>query len=408
VITAVLAMIATMFVGLGGAARVSAGTDDYPSQWRSAAPDSLVDTWSEYNRECTSFVAFRLSSRNGFTMPFHDNATGWGADAQSRGYTVNMTPALGAVAWWSAGHVAWVEAIDGGSVTIEEYNFNFTHNYSERVIAASSVSGYIHFKDLATTPPPPPPSGVDLGSAVYMGGDHLGIGQSMSANRYLTSNDGRYVLLMQNDGNLVEYGPGLVPLWWSSTAGMGGAYVVMQADGNFVMYKSDGVTPVWATWTDGLNGSYVAVQNDGNLVAYQSNGVTAVWQSGKTGDMFTAMSTGTDRLTVGQSQLANQYLQSSDGRYRLLLIGDGNWVLYGPGYHVLWANWQMGSNGAYIVLQSDSNLVEYLANHATAVWATWTGGSGGAYVVVQNDGNVVMYQANGATAVWNTGTAGRI
>jgi surface antigen len=91
----------------------------------------------EYNRECTSFVAWRLHSRNGFDMPFHDNATGWGADAAARGYTVNMVPATGAVAWWGGGkgnHVAWVESISGSNVTVEEYNHDLHGNYSERTL----------------------------------------------------------------------------------------------------------------------------------------------------------------------------------------------------------------------------------------------------------------------------------
>jgi len=130
-----------------------AGTDDYPSPWRApTAQDSMYDSWHELNRECTSFVAWRLHSRNGFEMPFNDNANGWGSDATARGYAVNMTPAVGAVAWWSSGsgHVAWVEAVNGSNVTIEEYNYDLHGDYNERTIAAGSVSGYIHFKDLAS------------------------------------------------------------------------------------------------------------------------------------------------------------------------------------------------------------------------------------------------------------------
>ncbi|MGV3060499.1 amidase, partial [Streptococcus hyovaginalis] len=38
--------------------------DNYPLQWKSGwGPD----TWGMYKRQCTSFVAFRLSSANGFT-----------------------------------------------------------------------------------------------------------------------------------------------------------------------------------------------------------------------------------------------------------------------------------------------------------------------------------------------------
>lgn len=154
-ITCFLAAVVLTLSLVAGARVARAGADDYPAPWRApSAPDSLVDSWGEYSRECTSFAAFRLSSRNGFTMPFHDNAVGWGSDAQARGYSVNMTPAVGSIAWWTmapSGHVAWVEAINGSNVTIEEYNWNFTHNYSERTIAANSVSGYIHFKDMANS-----------------------------------------------------------------------------------------------------------------------------------------------------------------------------------------------------------------------------------------------------------------
>ena len=49
--------------------------DDYP--WKNLVQDSRLDPWREYVRECTSFVVWALYSRNGFSMPFHDNAIGW-------------------------------------------------------------------------------------------------------------------------------------------------------------------------------------------------------------------------------------------------------------------------------------------------------------------------------------------
>lgn len=119
--------------------------DNYPYKvgWQ-------VDPWGMYTRQCTSFVAYRLSTVNGFTLPrAYGNADVWGTRARSEGYRVDMTPALGAVAWWNTMHVAWVTAIDGDRVEIEEYNFNYTTNYNRRWIPKNSVSGYIHFRDLA-------------------------------------------------------------------------------------------------------------------------------------------------------------------------------------------------------------------------------------------------------------------
>ena len=131
----------------------------------------MLDNWREYNRECTSFVAWALATRNGFNMPFYDNAIGWGSDARARGFAVNSTPAPGSVAWSNAGtfgHVAYVQDVSGSSVHIEEYNHDGTGHYSSRVVPASSFTGYIHFKDRPAAPPvssPAPQTGPidDLG-----------------------------------------------------------------------------------------------------------------------------------------------------------------------------------------------------------------------------------------------------
>ena len=140
--------------------------DDYPARWKNLPQDAVLDEWGEYNRECTSFVAWALHSRNGFNMPFYDNANGWGPDAARRGYAVNSTPAVGSVAWSNAGtygHVAYVVAVSGGSVTIEEYNYYGNGTYDKRTVPASAFTAYIHFKDTppesapAPSPSPSPP-----------------------------------------------------------------------------------------------------------------------------------------------------------------------------------------------------------------------------------------------------------
>lgn len=131
--------------------------DNYPTQWKSGYG---ADSWGMYLRQCTSFVAFRLSSANGFSLPGgYGNAISWGSVARSQGYRVDMTPAVGSVAWFSAGvngaggygHVAWVAEVNGDTVTIEEYNYDCgqgPEKYYRRSFHKSQVSGYIHFKDL--------------------------------------------------------------------------------------------------------------------------------------------------------------------------------------------------------------------------------------------------------------------
>lgn len=125
--------------------------DDYPAQLKKAAPDTLVDNWTMYNRECVSFVAWRLHAINKFELPIgFGSAVSWGAQARAKGYQVNATPKIGSVAWFAAGHVAWVADVKGDNVVIEEYNYNYNHNYHQRTINKRDVSGYIHFKDLST------------------------------------------------------------------------------------------------------------------------------------------------------------------------------------------------------------------------------------------------------------------
>lgn len=137
--------------------------DNY--KWKYAAiPYKVVDDWGLYARECTSFTAFRLSTVNGFDLPrAYGDAGSWGYRAQREGYRVDMTPAKGSVAWFGPsafgsnvryGHVAWVANVYGDKVEIEEYNLNENKRYNTRIINRTEVSGYIHFKDLATTVKP--------------------------------------------------------------------------------------------------------------------------------------------------------------------------------------------------------------------------------------------------------------
>ncbi|HEM6237676.1 TPA: SH3 domain-containing protein [Streptococcus suis] len=130
-------------------ASANARGDDYPYTVVDA-----VDPWRLYTRQCTSFVAFRLSKVNGFEIPpAYGNADVWGYRAQREGYRVDMSPAVGSVAWWTSPmHVAWVSSIQGDMVEIEEYNYGTRYTYNRRLIHKNSVSGYIHFKDLAGSP----------------------------------------------------------------------------------------------------------------------------------------------------------------------------------------------------------------------------------------------------------------
>lgn len=110
--------------------------------------------------------------------------------------------------------------------------------------------------------------------------DSLGANGSLGANQSITSQNGKYTLIMQSDGNLVIYKQGKA-IWATNTQGKGGTWVVMQTDGNFVIYTPQS-KPVWATNTRGKGGSWIVMQNDGNLVMYTSKN-KAVWASNTAG-----------------------------------------------------------------------------------------------------------------------------
>jgi hypothetical protein len=104
----------------------------------------------------------------------------------------------------------------------------------------------------------------------------LSPGQTLPAGGKLLSPDGHYQLIMQTDGNLVDYSWPRA-LWASNTADKSGADLEMQTDGNLVIY-APGHIAVWASNTAGKNGSVLFGQNDGNFVLYAPGNV-AVWST---------------------------------------------------------------------------------------------------------------------------------
>ncbi len=134
----------------GGNGSIARG-DDYPAYYKNGSQE--IDQWRMYSRQCTSFAAFRLSNVNGFEIPrAYGNANEWGHRARREGYRVDNTPTIGSIAWSTAGtygHVAWVSNVMGDQIEIEEYNYGYTEAYNKRSIKANTMTGFIHFKDLA-------------------------------------------------------------------------------------------------------------------------------------------------------------------------------------------------------------------------------------------------------------------
>jgi hypothetical protein len=99
--------------------------------------------------------------------------------------------------------------------------------------------------------------------------DTLRVGESLSGDARLTSDDGRFTFGVLPDGN-VAVGAAQGVAWDLGIHDSEGARLDMQADGNLVLYTSDG-SPRWASGTSGRD-AYVTIQNDRNVVLYNGDG----------------------------------------------------------------------------------------------------------------------------------------
>jgi hypothetical protein len=110
-------------------------------------------------------------------------------------------------------------------------------------------------------------------------------GTTLQAGDQVLSPDGRLILSMQGDGNLVLYfnpwGTWSEAIWGAGTNGHPGATATMQTDGNLVIYENG--EALWGAGTN-PNGDHLSVQDDGNLVVYSASG-TAEWGSGTNSDV---------------------------------------------------------------------------------------------------------------------------
>jgi surface antigen len=125
--------------------------DDYP--WRTAGYG--LSPLNYYYRQCVDFVAWRLNRDAGvISAPWKwtwTTLTPWGGDASQwkeawikHKWTVSRTPIVGAVAWFVGNHVAYVHAVNGANVTIEEYNGESSRAYAIRTVPTSSVGDFLY------------------------------------------------------------------------------------------------------------------------------------------------------------------------------------------------------------------------------------------------------------------------
>ncbi|WP_327250485.1 hypothetical protein [Streptomyces sp. NBC_01244] len=119
--------------------------------------------------------------------------------------------------------------------------------------------------------------GAGTASAQHQYGDRLNRGESLQPGEMIQRSiwdpianlQVWYRLVMQTDGNLVEYKIhryGQSVCWATNTYPYSGNYAVYQSDGNFVLYTSGGHA-LWASHTMGLPGETVDINRNGVVYA---------------------------------------------------------------------------------------------------------------------------------------------
>jgi surface antigen len=258
---------------------------------------SYGDPWGFALRNCTSFVAWRLRMTNGladfenhFGGVHWGNAAHWDRAASELGYLVDGVPAVGAVAQTdqgAKGHVAWVEAVGDGTVTVEEYNYEVPGAYDVRTVPTSTFT-YLHLDDLAPA---------------------AGLGSTRSAVATTDAHDGSWSAHTTAAGNLVVRRPsghsarlGAKGAWSTTAApailtdGQGRVWIAGVGTDGRVRTTHTGVsTPAFSPLRAALAGS----QTSSPVIAPYGIGGVRVLAVGPHGSLFERHTAGTrsDRLS---------------------------------------------------------------------------------------------------------------
>ena len=171
----------------------------------------------------------------------------------------------------------------------------------------------------------------------------------LNKGKFIYSLNKTFKLILQDDGNLVEYNDKTgKALWASNTLGKDANDLVLQADGNVVLYNNANKA-IFATDTLG-KGRYIAITNNGNISIYDKN-YEEVWNNG----VYSFY--GVDKSTIGGYKITNstdddlsaeiaisnkdftkELFSKGDGADRFILQGDGNAVAYRKDSSVAWAS----------------------------------------------------------------------
>jgi serine/threonine-protein kinase len=114
------------------------------------------------------------------------------------------------------------------------------------------------------------------------------------------------------------------------------------------------------------------------------------------------------RLLSGGFLRPGQHLASPNGHFTLTMQTDGNLVEAANRKTPIWATATSGNFGAYVVMQSDGDLVVYPRGRSApapgqptpALWSSGTFGHPGSHLELSNGGNLMVVAPNSQRPIW--------
>ena len=217
-------------------------------------------------------------------------------------------------------------------------------------------------------------------------------GQGLYPGQSVWSNNGRYALWYQTDGNLVLNGPAGVVKAWNTTDMLPGI-LIMQEDGHLVLHSPGGRAVRIIGGTPDHPGAFFVLQDNAEAAIYTADFQTKIWAS-DTGVPDGPVAT-SPYMRAGEILLPNHgRITSPEGAYGLVYQPDGNLVLSGPNDVYLWDTATDHKPVGVVIMQDDGNLV-ITSYGGRCIWDTSTHGNPGSFAMVRYDGKFVITKPDG-------------
>ncbi|HUS25965.1 MAG TPA: CHAP domain-containing protein [Nevskiaceae bacterium] len=382
-----------------------------------AAPSNeCFDNFGYQYRNCTSFVAQKISQEFAKNISGWGNAEHWDTAASAAGYSVDQTPDVGDIAQWDGGlgHVAYVAAINGSGVaTFDEYNAAGTGVYSNSTTSSNHSKGapnhYIHIGDVPASSSLSsadthgiigPDAAIYAKSTAGWGGWTQEVG---AGNATKLSMAGNNQMFLRGDGAVFAKDSLGVDGWTQEASAGSAIAVAISSTGLQIFIGTDGAvygktTIGWGGWTQEVgpgNADKIAVggntmmflRGDGAMFAKVGSGGSWTQETGASSTTSIAVSSTGIHLIIG----VDNAIYSRTG------VGWGGWTQeVGPGNAnkiALTGNSMMflrGDGAVFAKVGAGGSWTQETAASSTADIAV---GTNGLHTILGTDGAV--YTKNG-------------